>query len=178
MIIHNQIPDIELVSPVYACQNVACYSSPDRRVDVGSTTQVGFNIIPDQDIYINSFTYKLKRKDIGQSNEKDISNEDETCIRFFVTWAYRENFIVFSFLTEHDKSHALDEYGLVKINVDNGTALNHASSEYTYLMYDNTALIVRIDKAYEEEYYKIDITISKTSIKYDTRRLWYVDMDR
>jgi hypothetical protein len=45
-------------------------------------------------------------------------------------------------------------------------------------MYDNTALIVRIDKAYEEEYYKIDITISKTSIKYDTRRLWYVDMDR
>jgi hypothetical protein len=44
LILHHQFPGIELTSPVYAARRATCYLIPDQSVDVGSTTQAGFNI--------------------------------------------------------------------------------------------------------------------------------------
>jgi LAS superfamily LD-carboxypeptidase LdcB len=41
LIIHNQFPGTELVSPLYYSDGVTCCLSPDQKVDIGSTTQVG-----------------------------------------------------------------------------------------------------------------------------------------
>jgi hypothetical protein len=49
LIIHHQFPGIELVSPICAGKCATCYLSPDQSVVVGSTTQAGFNINPDED---------------------------------------------------------------------------------------------------------------------------------
>jgi hypothetical protein len=46
--IHYQFYGIELVSPVYVGDVVACYLSPDQRVNAGSTTRASFNIDPSQ----------------------------------------------------------------------------------------------------------------------------------
>jgi hypothetical protein len=45
LVIHNQCPGIELVSPVCAGEGIICHlSPPDQRVNVGSTTQADFNM--------------------------------------------------------------------------------------------------------------------------------------
>jgi hypothetical protein len=45
-------------------------------------------------------------------------------------------------------------------------------------MHDNTVLMTRMKATLEEEYYKLEMIMSETNIKYDTQRLLYIDMDR
>jgi hypothetical protein len=59
LIIHNQFPGVELVSPVYASEGAKRYLSPDQSVDFGSTTQAGFDIDLNQDEPTGALIYKL-----------------------------------------------------------------------------------------------------------------------
>jgi hypothetical protein len=46
------------------------------------------------------------------------------------------------------------------------------------LIHNNIGLKTRLNITREEEYCKLEMTITETSIKDDTRRLQYIDMDR
>jgi hypothetical protein len=180
VIIHHQFPGVELVSPVYAGNGASCYFSPDQKVDVGLTTQASFNIDSHHES-LNILMYELQRKNTDGINEEVISNEEATCIQLFVAWKIdsSEEFYVVSDLIEHDKNRVWDRIGLMEL-AEHCKLFNiqHSLVEYTYLMRDNTALLKRVNIITEEECYKLEITISKTSIKDDTRRPKYIGLDR
>jgi hypothetical protein len=180
LVIHHQFPGIELVSPVYACNGAKRHLSLKKRVAVGSTVQASFNIDPTQDESIGSLMYELRNT--KQLNKDVMSSEDEVrCIRLFINWNvnHSKEFCVFSDIIEHDKGHIWNRDKLIEL-VEHYRLydIQHAPVEVTYLMYDNRVLMTKVNVVYEEECYKLEMTISKTSIRDDTWRLCYFDMDR
>jgi hypothetical protein len=180
LIIHNQSTSIELTSPVYADFHATCYLLPDQNVDAGSTTQVSFSIDPDWWWWATGvLMYKLQGKNTDQSNEDAMSSEEETtCIQLVIIWKVysSKEFSVASYLLEHSEDYAwdvdklleLDEYYEL-VNIQNGFI------EDTWLMYDNTVLMTSLNMTHEE-CYKLDMTISETSIKDDTQRPRYIGL--
>jgi hypothetical protein len=179
--IHHQSPGIELASPVYACDGAKCYLSPDQRVDVDFTTQAGFNIDLDQYESTGTLIYKLQRKNMDQSNEEAISSEEETtCTQLLINWRVdsSKEFHVVSHLVEHDKGHVWNGAVLMRLAENCELyGIQHDLIEDTWLMHDNTALMTKMNVTREEECYKLEMTLSETSIKDDTRRPWYIDIN-
>jgi hypothetical protein len=182
LIIHNRSPGIELISPVYADRHATCYLSPDQRVYAGSTVQVSFNI----DLFlwgepIGILMYKLHGKNTDQSNEEAISSEYEaTCVQFVIIWKINRSkkFLVASHLIEHDKDRVWDRVELMKLTEYYKLYdIQHAPTEETYLIYDNTVLMTKMNATHEEDCYKLEMTISEASINEDTQRLRYIGLD-
>jgi hypothetical protein len=181
LIIHNQFPGIELVSPLYYSNGAVCCLSPDQRVDVGSTMQAGFNIDLAQEEPIGALMYKLQRKNTDQPDEKAISNEEAICTRLVMIWkVYRSGeFHIVSFLIEHDKDCIWDKDKLIKL-VKRRKLFNiqYTSFEDTWLMHDNTVLMTSLNVTRKEKHYKLEMTISETNINEDTRRSLYISLNK
>jgi hypothetical protein len=177
LIIRNQSPGFELVSPLCCSGGAECYLSPDQRIDVGFTTQVGFSIDPDQEP-IGVLMYKLQRKNI---DEEAISGEGEaTCIWLVVVWKVyiSRKFCVILDLIEHDKGHVWDNDELMELDeYYKPYDIQHGHVEETYLMHDNTVLTAGLNIVCKGEYYELGMTISEGSIKEDTQRLHYIGLD-
>jgi hypothetical protein len=166
--IYHQCPGIESVSSDYACDNATCYMSPDKRVVVGLIAEAGFNINLTQGETIGILRYELKNT--KQFNEDAISSEDEArCIQVFMIWKINNSkeFRVVLCLIEHDKRYVWDRDRLMKLTRSCSISNIHVPIEIIYLMYDNTVVILKANITYEE-YYKLEVTISKAGIKYDT----------
>jgi hypothetical protein len=180
LIIHHQFPGIKLVFPMYASDSSTCYLPPDQYVVVGSTAQVGFNIKLSWGKSIGILVYELKN--MKQSHKNAISSEDEaTHTQLVIIWEisnFRE-FHVYSCLTEHDRGHTWDRDNLMKLaELYELHDIQHVPVEETYLMHDHTVLMKRVNVTYEEECYKLEMTISETSIKDDTQRLHYINVGK
>jgi hypothetical protein len=174
--IHHQFPGIGLVSPICAGKGITCYLLPDRSVVVGFTTQAGFNINPDENESIGILMYELKRKNTDQPNEEAISNK-RVYIQLVMIWKVHKSgrFYVYSFLIEHDNSRVWYEYKLMKlVRYCKSFIIQHGPIEDTWLMHNNTVLMIRANVTFEEEYYKLEMTISEGSINKDTWRIWYI----
>jgi hypothetical protein len=172
----NQFPGIELVSPVYASTGAKCCLSPDQSVDTGSTTRIGFNIGPDRKWSIGILMYKLQSKIFDQSNE-----DESACSQLVTIWEFNSSkgFYVFLRLIEHDEGHVWDKDKLMKLAfICELVNIQNSIIEKTYLIRDNTVLIARMNEARKEAYYKLSVTISKASIKNETERPWYYDVNR
>jgi hypothetical protein len=181
LIIHHQFPGVELVSPVYFSLLGTCCLSPDQCVDAGSTMQASFNIDPDENQSTGILMYKLQRKNIDQPNVETISNEETKCIQLVIIWNVdnSKEFYINSLLIEHDEGHVWDRVMLMSLAFSCELfSIQYGPIEETYLMYDNTVLMTCLNAAYEEEYYKLEMTISEASIKNDTQRPLYFDLDR
>jgi hypothetical protein len=176
MTIHNQSPGFELVLPEYAGTGAVWYLSPDQRVDVGSTTQAGFNIYLTLDKSICILLYDLQRKDIDQSNDKVMTSKETTCIRLVTIWeVYRTGiFRVDSFLMENDKGVRFERDALMLLAEKFIGTDATGFVEKTYLLYDNAVLMIKVNSTREEECYKINMTISEGSIYNDIRRPRYI----
>jgi hypothetical protein len=182
LIIYHQLPGVELVSPVYSSLFATCYLSPDQCVDVGFATQVGFNIGLDQYGTVGVLMYKLQRKSVDQSNKEDIASEEEaTCVQLVMIWKIDspKGFYINSYLIEHDGGHVWDRVRLTllayKCELVN---IQHSPIEETWLMRDHTVLMTSLNATCEEECCKLEMTISETSIKDDTMRPMYIDLNR
>jgi hypothetical protein len=181
LMLHHQFPGIELVSPTYVGDGVTCCLSPDQIVDTGSTMQTGFSIDSARAGSISALTYKLQRKNVDQFNEETISSEEATCVQLFMIWmvnSFKEFCVVLSLL-EHDKDCIWGRDELMKLaKYRSEFSIQHGFIEETWLMHDSTVLMTRMNVTREAECYKLEITISESSINKDTQRLWYIDMDR
>jgi hypothetical protein len=182
LIIHHQFPGIELISSVYGSHGATCHLLPDQKIDSGSTVQTGFNIDPDESWSTGALMYKLQKRNMIRSNEDGTSNEDEaTCTQLVIIWGVTEagEIWVVLDLIEHDRSHVWDRDSLMKL-VGRYRLFNiqHSPIENTWLIYGTAALMTRMKVAREEECYKLEITISETSIKDDTKRSRYVKVNR
>jgi hypothetical protein len=182
LIIHHQLPGIELVSPVYACDSATCYLLPEHSVDAGSTAKVGFSINFSQKLPVGILMYELKRKDTKQPNKNAISSEDDAkCIRLVMVWKANgpEEFLVVSRLIEHDKGYIWNINRLMKLAIWHHLYdLQNSVFELTYLMHDNSVLMKRMNTTREGECYKLEMTISEGSMKDDTWRPYYIAMNR
>jgi hypothetical protein len=179
LIIHHQFPGIELVSPLYYSDGI-CYLPPDQRIDAGSSMKAGFHIdIGDESIC--ALMYTLQRKHTNQYNEDTISKEEARFIQLVVIWKANifEVFYLFSHLIEYDKDCVWDEDKLTKlVRHHESSDIQYSPIEDTWLMHDDTVLMIRLDKVSKEGCCKIEMTISKTNIKDDTLRLQHIDMDK
>jgi hypothetical protein len=179
LILHHQFPDTELVSPVHAGDGVECYLSPDQTVDVGSTTQAGFDIDLTQEEPISILTYELKYK--KQLHKDAISSEDEaSCILLYIVWKFSDakECCVVSDMIEYDQGCVWDRDNLMKLARRYNTVNIHIPTENTHLMRDNTVLLTRMNMACEEECYKLEMTISEGSMRYNTWKLEHIDVYR
>jgi hypothetical protein len=174
LVIHHQCPSIELVSPMYCSEGATCYLSPDQRIDTGSTAQIVFNIDPSCVESLGALMYKLQRKSISQSNE-----EETTCTQFIILWMVRGSgeFYVHSLPIEHDKASVWDEDNFMKLVEQCGIfKLEYSPVEDTHLIHNGIVLMTRMNMTCEGGYYKLETTISETSMKEDTKRMRYFDM--
>jgi hypothetical protein len=181
LIIHHQCPGIELVSSDYACECAICYLSPDPRVIVGSTTQAGFIIVHlTQSEPIGILMYELKN--MKCSNKNAVFREDDPiCTWIYIMWkiSNSKEFRVASRLIEHDKGLIWTEDKLMKLAKRHTLFdIQHGPVELTHLIYNNTALTKRLNVTREAEYCKIEMTISEGSIKDDTLRPPYINVDK
>jgi hypothetical protein len=179
LVIHNQSPGIELISPVYACEDkdAKCLLPPNQRVDFGFTAQYGL-IINSRCFPIKGILmYKLQGKNTAQFNEDGIYSEEASCIQLFMVWSVNDhgNFSVFSCLIEHDKNCVWNRDRLMRLTNSHWLKFIHGPVETTYLMRDNTVLMTRMNVTREEEYHRLEMTISETSVKDDTWRPKYID---
>src|SRR5690606_10282270 len=130
------------------------YLSPDQRVDVGSTAQVGFNIDSSQKESIGVLMYKLQRKSTDQPNE------EATCIQLVIIWKVNScrEFLAVSFLIEHSKSDVLHEYKLMELDKYYKLFdVQYGIIEDTWLMHDNTVLMTSVNVTCEEGCYKLEM---------------------
>jgi hypothetical protein len=167
LIIHHRFPGIELVSPIYFETGAKCYLSPDQEVYFGSTTQVGFTIDSDKSKSTGILIYELPEENAYNAS----------CIRIFILWEVNNSkeFRVNSFLIEHEKNHFWDKDRLMQLTKWHPVFnIQHIPIEDTWLMHDDRVLMKRLSVTHEEECYKLEMTISETSIRDDTRILEYI----
>jgi hypothetical protein len=180
LVIHHQLPGTELVSPNHGWgAGARCYISPDQRVDIGSTAQTGYSINLTQGKPFGVLTYELKST--KQYSKDTISGGDETrCIRLFMIWKVNSpnEFLVVSHLIECDKGIIWNGGELAKLANRYKLYDIHVSIEKTYLMRNNAVLMTRANVTRERGCYKLEMTISETSIKYDTQKLQYYNVAR
>jgi hypothetical protein len=82
-------------------------------------------------------------------------------------------------MVEHDISRVWDRYMLMELaKKEKLFDIKHYLVDKTYLMHNNRVLKTSLNTTCEEERYKLEITISETSIKDDTKRLPYFGMNR
>jgi hypothetical protein len=176
LMIHHRFPGIELVSPMYAGEGVICYLSPDQSVNTGSTMQAYFNVDLEQDESISILMCKLER-----TNTDELHENEATCMQFAIFWKIDKfkRFLVSTYLMEHDRSRVWDRDMLMGLaEGEKLFDIKHYLVEETWLIYDNRVLKTSLNITREEECCKLEIIVSETSIKDDTQRLWYFDMDR
>jgi hypothetical protein len=174
--IHHQFPGTELVSPLYHSNSATCYLSSDQSVNAGSIIQAGFDVNLTQDNAMGALMYKLQRKNTDQFNE-----EESTCIQLFIFWEVDSSKKpeVYSYLIEHDKSYIWDEDRLMRqIFWCDLFDIQYGPIEETWLVYDNAVFMTSVNVTCEEGCCKLEMTISEGSIKDDTRRPLYIDMNR
>jgi hypothetical protein len=166
LVIYHQFHGIELVSPVYDSVNATCYLSPDQRVDVGSTTQVGFNIDLSQSESFGALIYNLQRKNTNQSNEEIISSEEVTCTQLFMLWKVTNSkeFLVNPYLAEHDRNHIWNEDNMADlIRCHDMFDIQYDPIEEAWPMHNDTILSIKANVTYEAECYKLETTIFEIS---------------
>jgi hypothetical protein len=174
LVIHHQCPGIELIAPMYIGYSAAYHSDPRWRVNSGSTMQT--YLMPDlprgEPIY--ALMYKLKKNNTDEFNEA-------TCTQLVMIWKVDElkGFHLVPLLIEHDKSCVWDRNKLVRLaRKYTLSSVPYTSIEDTWLMHDDIALMMRVNVTHEEEYYKLELTISEANIRDDTQRPQYIDVDR
>jgi hypothetical protein len=152
MTVHNQYPDIELVSPIYFCNHGAYYEYPVERTNTDTMMKIDFKFDHDQDALKGISMYEIRRNTRSghQSNIDTISAEatEDTLkiMRLLVTWKIgrSEKPKVNVVLVECSNDLLLSEDKLVQFyDRVNDIPSCHSASGCTWLMCGDTALAVR-----------------------------------
>jgi hypothetical protein len=183
--IHNQYPDIELISPVYFCNRGAYNEYPIERTDDSATMKIEFRFGLDK-LPGGILMYEVQRKEKAKSDHR--SNTDTTSteaieytskmIRLLVVWKF-ESFRkprVYIVLAEHDNALVLNEDKLAQLyDKINDVPSSHNLSGW--LMCDNTALTVTY-KTVMKKGHELEITISGGVKNEYTRQALWIDPER
>jgi hypothetical protein len=186
MTVHNQYPDIELVSPVYFCNRGTYYEYTVERADGGAAMKTGFRFDPNQDESGGVLMYKVQRKSNTISDHQTSINaiyakvveEVSFLMRLLVTWKIKRSGEpkVHIMLIEYGSETALSEDKLAQLydKVDDIPSVHNPS---VWLICNNTALAAKYEVADEKDL-ELKITISRGVKNKDTMNPMWIDPER
>jgi hypothetical protein len=182
--IHNQYPNLELVSPVYCSINTACCVPPSQQVDTGTITETNFRIRPNSAPFEGALLYKLQRNHANrtdnQPNTSTTSIKDTaTSIYLLISWCYYRPYKFYAFLIECNNDFTWDEDKLWASRQKYISELHqkHVPITMTWLIYDDAVMKTKLEMTYESNY-KLDIIISEGAEKYNTKDPMKIDPKR
>jgi hypothetical protein len=186
--VHNQYPDIELVSPVYFCNRGVYNEYPVERTDVGAMMMISFQFGLDK-LPGGILMYGVQRKGNIESDHQFSTDatsieavEDTSKItRLLVAWKI-EHFgepKVYIVLVEHDSELEWNEDKQAKLyDKVNEQFTRHCNpSRYTWLVSDNIVLETTYEIA-QREGLELKIAIYKGIKDWDTRPALWIDPER
>jgi hypothetical protein len=181
MTVHNQYPDIELVSPMYFFNRCIYNEYPLERTDTGAIMKIEFRYDLDQDKPRGILMYKAQRKTRSNhraSIDKLIEDALET-MRLLVTWKIEcsGELKVNIMLVEYGDEIVLNEDKLAQLYEKVNDIPSSYISRHTWLMYDNTVLMV-VHKVVQKVILELDITIFEEPSSIDIIRPMWIDLSR
>jgi hypothetical protein len=186
--VHNQHPDIELVSSVCFCGGGTYNEYPAKRVNTGTMMKIGFRFGLGK-LSGGILMYEVQRKGDAESDHQ--SSTDITSVEavedtsktmlLLVVWKIEgsrkpKTYII---LVEHDNGLVLDEDKLAQLHgtINDQLFIRYKISKSTWLVCDNTILEATYETV-QKESFKLKITISKgAKDKYTNLALW-IDPER
>jgi hypothetical protein len=187
--VHNQYPNIDLVSPIYFC-NCGIYNEyPVERTDDGAIMKVDFRFDLEQNGSGGILAYEVQRKgNIGSDHQPSTDTtstetvEDTSkMMRFLMAWEIerlREP-KVHIMLIEYDNEFALNEDKLAQLygKIDDQLSRRYRASKSTWLVSDNTVMEAKYETV-QKGGPKLKITISKGAKEEDTKSTLWIDSER
>jgi hypothetical protein len=184
MTIHNQYPDIELVSPVYFCNHGTYNEYPVERTDVSAMMKISFNFFVLGKLPGGILMYKVRRKGSAKSDHQSSTDTTSTepientskMMRLLMDWKI-ENFWwprVRIMLVEYDNELVLNELEQLYDSIND---IPPGYSPSRWLMCDNTVLVATC-KAVQKVSPGLKITISKGAKDEYTKSASWIDSER
>jgi hypothetical protein len=186
MTVHNEDPDIELVSPVYFCTGGTYYEYPVERSDVGVMIKLDFRFDPDQDESGGALMYEMRRKGSIESDRQasiepiyaKVIEDASKMMRLLVIWKikYNEEPKSSVILVKYGNEFVLNEDKLAQLyNKVNVIPIN--CYESTWLIRDDTVPEV-MRKVVWRRNHELEIIVSKGFRDSDTIRPMWIDSER
>jgi hypothetical protein len=186
MTVHNQYPDIELISPVYFCNRGKRYRYRIKRVHDNVLMKIGFRFDFDQDVPRGILMYTIRRKSNIRSDHQSSVDTISTKVieealkmtRLLVTWKieHLKEPKVNIILVEHDNELVLNEDKLTRLCEKVNNILSGRNSS-VWLMCGNTALTVT-HEVVRKTGLELKITVSQGVGNLDAIRPMYIDSER
>jgi hypothetical protein len=188
MNIHNQYPDIELVSPVYFCVGGTYYEYPVEETNKDTVMKFDFRFDPDKDESGSILMYEIRRKEHVVSDHQSsidtiytkVVEEIPRPMRLLLIWKIKhledEEPNLSVVLVEHDTELVLNEDKLALLYEN----VNYIPTNYfrsTWLICDNMVLAERHDVLWHT-YLDLKVTISKGFGNKDAIRSIWIDSER
>jgi hypothetical protein len=186
--VHNQYPDVELVSPVYFCNHCTCNEYPIRRTDGGAmmNTDIRFDIgkLPG-----GIWMYEVQRKGSTESDHQsstdtistEVVEDTSKIVRLLMIWKIEdpEEPEVCIILVEHSNELVLNEDKLAQLydKANDRFYKFYDSFQSTWLVCDNTVLKATYKIVWERGL-ELEITISEgVKDEYPMKPMW-IDSER
>jgi hypothetical protein len=186
MTVHNEYPDIELVSPIYFCAGGTYYEYPIERTDKGVKMKLDFRINPDQDESGGILIYEVRRKEnIGSDHQSSndiiyatVIEEASKTTRLLVFWKIKQHgdpkaSVV---LVEHDNELVLDEDKLARL-CKNVNDIPYDRFRDRWSIFNNIELAIWCRPFWREEL-KLKTEIFKGFRDEDNIRPMWIDSER
>jgi hypothetical protein len=189
MTVHSQYSRIELVSPVYFCNNGTYHEYPLEKIYSSIIRKIGFRFDPDKDEPGGILMYQVQRRRKTRFYRRstfdpiyaEVIEEMSKMTRLLVTWKIERsgNPNVNVMLIEYDNESILNEDKLAQLydKIDNQFSKCHNPSKYTLLLHDNTVLAAKYE-VIDERNLQLKVTISKGSEVKSTRSTLQIDSTR
>jgi hypothetical protein len=166
--IHNQYPNIELVSPVYFGNALVYPKLSDRQIRIGARMKTYFEINVTQNNFEGALLYELQKYPDNQCNldasTTKISKNEAVHVHMLVAWKVKDSKpSIYVALVKRTKAFAWDEDKLKKLYDKNLDRLKEGRNTIsnTWLMDDNETLKTTSSVNGFNEYFELSISISE-----------------
>jgi hypothetical protein len=172
---YNQCPDFKLIYRKYFSNGADCIEDPAKEVDIGSMNSV--DLMPFRAVFEGALMYELERKHVRTGNRPE-----PTDLLLFVAWKSEgyKKFCVFLHLIECNKGPYWDLVKLEEYYQRYVSQLRIYTDpiEDTWLIYDGTVLMVRLDLDFTQRDGVLNMTISEGLKDDHTKRPEWVDLEK
>jgi hypothetical protein len=188
MAIHNQYPDIELVSPIHSCNHGIHRGYSVERTNTGAAMKIDFKLDHDQDVFEGISVYEIQRNTrSGYQSSIDTTPTEAAenplrIMRLLVIWKIERSKRpkVNVVLVEYDNGLVLDEDKLAQLYYKvNDIAFGYDPSESRWLMYDDDdAALTAGREVIRKTGLELKITIYQGVRNTDTIRPMWIESGR
>jgi hypothetical protein len=183
--IHNQHPNLELISPVYCSKNATCHISPNQQTDNDNIMEASFGIVSKQKSVKGALLYKLQRKCTTETdNQLDNSivliENTTTNMYLLVIWDVKDGYHGFRVcLIEFTDDLPWDEDMLwtLRHRYKRQFLENYKPTIITWLVHGDIVMKTRRDITFESDY-KLNIGISERNRGYNMLKPMKIDPKR